>query len=335
MRPTRRGYGLIAVTAVALLLGARFGARSLDALVVPAIAALIVAAVQVSRRQEPSVVRSRPRPGFPGETRTVSLTVKSNLSCDVHERVGPGLRAPNADAQLPGGTEYEYDVGLLERGERTLGPATVSQRDTLGLVAHATDSPRTTPLLVYPEVRPITDRTAFSGLVERAGSSDRDAFDRLREYSSSDSLRDINWKASAKRADQEFVVTEFAAEDEGGITVACEAESGHADAMASAAASVALYLLNADLVVDVAAPGGATDEGRGDEQRTEVLELLARTNAGEVADAHRDRADVLVTAGSEGTTVRVNGVDHSFEELVDTDRETGPEAYRQPVGVVA
>jgi hypothetical protein len=85
----------------------------------------------------------------------------------------------------------------------------------------------------------------------------------------------------------------------------------------------------------VAAPGGATDEGRGDEQRTEVLELLARTNAGEVADAHRDRADVLVTAGSEGTTVRVNGVDHSFEELVDTDRETGPEAYRQPVGVVA
>ena len=322
MRPTRRGYGLLVVTVVALALGARFGARSLDALVVPAIAALAVAAVQVYRRTEPSVVRSRPLPGFPGETRTVTLTVKSDLACDVDERVGPGLRAPEADAQLPGGAAYEYDVELLERGERTLGPATVSQRDTLGLVSHATDSVRTTPVLVYPEVRPIADRTAFSGLVERAGSRDRDAFDRLREYSSSDSLRDINWKASARRADEQFVVTEFAAEDEGGITVVCEAEAGYGDEMASAAASVACYLLHADLVVDVAAPGGTADEGRGDEQRDEVLGLLARTDAGEVDDAHTERADVHVRAGPDGTTVVVNGVEHAFERLVDSDRDT-------------
>jgi uncharacterized protein (DUF58 family) len=320
MRPTRRGYGLIAITVVALVMGAQFGARSLDALVVPAIAALAVGAAQVYRRTEPSVVRSHPLPGFPGETRTVTLTVKSNLSCDVHERVGPGLRAPDADAQLPEGAEYEYDVELLDRGERTLGPATVSQRDTLGLVSHATDSARTTPLLVYPAVRPITDRAAFSGLVERAGSRDRDAFDRLREYSSSDSLRDINWKASARRADEEFVVTEFAAEDEGGITVVCESESGHGDAMASAAASVACYLLNADLVVDVAAPDGVVDEGRGDEQRDAVLGLLARTDAGEVSDAQRDRADVHVVAGPDGTTVSVDGVERPFEELVDDER---------------
>lgn len=336
MRPTRRGYGLLAVTVVAIALGAQFGARSLDALVVPAIAALAVAAVQVYRRSEPSVVRSRPVPGFPGEERTVTLTVKSDLSCDVRERVGPGLRAPDADAELPGGTEYEYDVELLERGERTLGPATVSQRDTLGLMAHATESARTTSVLVYPEVRPIADRTAFSGLVERAGSSDRDAFDRLREYSSSDSLRDINWKASARRADEEFVVTEFAAEDEGGITIACEAEAGYADEMASAAASVATYLLHADLVVDVAAPGGTTEEGRGDEQRDEVLQLLARTDAGEVADVHREAADVHVVAGPDGTTVEVNGVDHSFDDLVDAERESVGLGYTpRPAEVVA
>lgn len=335
MRPTRRGYGLVLVTVVAIAMGAQFGARSLDALVVPAIAALAVGAAQVYRRSEPSVVRSHPLPGFPGETRTVTLTVKSNLACDVSERVGPGLRAPDADARLPEGTEYAYDVELLDRGERTLGPATVSQRDTLGLVTHATGSERTTPLLVYPEVRPIANRTPFAGLVERAGSRDRDAFDRLREYSSSDSLRDINWKASARRADEEFVVTEFAAEDEGGISIVCEGEPGYGDAMASAAASVALYLLNADLVVDVAAPDGVVEEGRGDEQRDEVLGLLARTDAGEVTDAQRDGADVHVVAGPDGTTVTVNGAAHSFDELVDTERETvGPGAPR-PVEVVA
>jgi uncharacterized protein (DUF58 family) len=331
MRPTRRGYGLLAVTAVALLLGARYGARSLDALVVPAIAALAVAAVQVYRRTEPSVLRSRPLPGFPGETRAVSVTVKSDLACDVTERVGPGLRAPHADAQLPEGGEYEYELRLTDRGERSLGPATVRQRDTLGLVRHDTDSQRTTTVLVYPDVRPISNRTAFSGLVERAGSRERDAFDRLREYSSGDSLRDINWKASARRADEEFVVTEFAAEDEGGISVVCEAEPGHADAMASAAASVAMYLLNADLVVDVTAPDGAVEEGRGDEQRSEVLSLLARTGPGTVEEGLADRADVYVAAGPDGTTVRVDGADYDFETLVDEDRDVEPHTPRAEV----
>jgi uncharacterized protein (DUF58 family) len=331
MRPTRRGYGLLAVTAVALLLGARFGARSLDAMVVPAIAALAVAAVQVYRRTDPSVVRSRPLPGFPGETRTVSMTVTSDLACDVAERVGPGLQAPDADAQLPEGGEYEYELSLLDRGERSLGPATVTQRDTLGLVSHATDSQRTTTALVYPDVRPIADRTAFSGLVERAGSRERDAFDRLREYSSGDSLRDINWKASARRADEEFVVTEFAAEDEGGISVVCEAEPGHADAMASAAASVGLYLLNADLVVDVTVPDGSVEEGRGDEQRAEVLALLARTGPGTVDEGLADRADVYVSAGPDGTTVRAEGHEHAFETLVDEDRDIGRQAPRAEV----
>jgi uncharacterized protein (DUF58 family) len=333
MRPTRRGLGLLGVTLLALVLGVRFGARSLDALVVPAIAALAVAAAQVYRRTEPSVLRTTPAPGFPGESRTVSATVNSDLACDVTEQVGPGLRAPNADARLPEGREYEYDVELLARGERTLGPATLVQRDTLGLVSHATRSPRTTSLLVYPDVQPIADRAAFAGLVERAGSSDRDAFDRLREYSSGDSLRDINWKASAKRADEEFVVTEFAAEDEGGITVACEAELGHADAMTSAAGSVALYLLDAEFVVEVAAPAGTADQGRGDDQRDAVLSLLARTDAGEVPSERADRADVHVHAGPDGTTVTVDGVDHPFESLVDERREDTPGASYRPAEV--
>jgi uncharacterized protein (DUF58 family) len=316
MRPTRRGWGLLGLALVGLVLGAVYGARSLDALVVPSLVALAFGAVQVYRRSTPSVVRATPAPGFPGERRSIDVTVKSNLACDVRETVGEGLRAIDADVRLPGGGEYSYDVELRTRGEHTLGPATVSQRDTLGLVSHTTEDGRKTPVLVYPSVHPITDRAAFAGLVERSGTQERESFDRLREYSRSDSLRDINWKASAKRAPSEFVVTEFAAEDEGGISVVAEAEPGHADAMAAAAASVLSYLLDADLLVDLVAPGGEVSEGRGEEQRTEIFELLARTGPGTIERGSPDRADVHIRATETGVRVRVGGRTHRFMDLV-------------------
>jgi len=319
MKLTRRGKGVLAVAALAFLLGVGYGARSLDAVLVPSLVALAIGAVQVFRRDRPVVRRTRPVPGFPGETRTVDVGVESNLPCDVHEETGEGLRAIDPDARLAGDGEYEYEVELLDRGEHALGPATVVQRDTLGLVSHATHVRATTPMLVYPTVEPIANRTAFAGLVERAGTEDRDAFDRLREYSSGDSLRDINWKASAKQPEGEFVVTEFAAQDEGGISIVAESEPGYADEMASAAASVAGYLLDADLLVDVVAPGGEVETGRGEEHRNRVLELLALTGAGRVGGNRGDRAAVYVSAGEDGTTVRVRGTTHRFESLVADD----------------
>lgn len=315
MRLTRRGVGVLAVAVVAFVLGVRYGARSLDAVLVPSLVTLGIGAVQVFRRRRPDVRRERPAPGFPGENRTVRVEVESNLPCDVHEETGEGLRAEDPDARLAGDGTYEYDVELLERGEHALGPATVLQRDTLGLVYHATHVRSTTPMLVYPRVDPVTDRAAFAGLVERAGTDERDAFDRLREFTSSDSLRDVNWKASAKQPDGKFVVTEFAAQDRGGISVVAESEVGHADQMARAAASVVDYLLDADLLVDVTVPGGELEAGRGEEHRDRALELLARTDAGRV-DGDRDGADVRVFAGRDGTTVRVRETTHRFESLV-------------------
>ena len=330
MRPTRRGVGVLVVAALALVLGVRYGARSLDAVLVPSLVAVAIGAVQVLRRRRPVVRRARPVPGFPGETRTVEVEIESNLPCDVRESTGEGLRAIDPDASLAGDGRYEYEVELLDRGEHALGPATVFQRDTLGLVRHASHVRATTPLLVYPRVEPIADRAAFAGLVERAGTDERDAFDRLREYTSGDSLRDINWKASAKQPEGEFVVTEFAAQDEGGIGIVAESEVGHADEMATAAASVAGYLLDADLLVDVAAPGGEIEEGRGEEHRGRVLELLARTGAGRVGGNRGDRADVHVFAGEDGTTVRVRETTHRFESLVADGSSADPGRPGEP-----
>jgi uncharacterized protein (DUF58 family) len=310
---------LLAVALAALVLGARYGARSLDALVVPSLVALAFGAVQVYRGADPSVRRSTPVPGFPGERRTVRATVTSDLPCDVSERCEAGLRPVDADARLPGGRAYEYDLELRERGEHVLGPASIVQRDTLGLVARATEGAATTPVLVYPSVVPVSNRTVFAGLVERSGTEERESFDRLREYTRSDSLRDINWKASAKREADEFVVTEFAAEDEGGLSVVCEADAGHADAMATAAASVVTYLLDANLLVSLAAPAGECEEARGEEQRNRCLELLARTGPGTLRGGQADRADVHVRATDEGVRVRVGDRRHPFERLVGAD----------------
>jgi uncharacterized protein (DUF58 family) len=337
MRPTRRGVGVLVVAALALVLGVGYGARSLDAVLVPSLVAVAIGVVQVLRRDRPVVRRTKPVPGFPGETRTVGVEVESNLPCDVDEGTGEGVRAIDPDARLAGDGAYEYEIELLDRGEHALGPATVLQRDTLGLVYHATHVRATTPVLVYPRVEPVADRAAFAGLVERAGTQDRDAFDRLREYSSGDSLRDINWKASAKQPEGEFVVTEFAAQDEGGISIVAESETGHADEMATAAASVAGHLLDADLLVDVVAPGGEVETGRGEEHRGRVLELLARTGAGRIGGNRGDRADVHVFAGEDGTTVRIREATHRFESLIaDDDRSTvEPVRPGEPRGVTA
>jgi uncharacterized protein (DUF58 family) len=150
---------------------------------------------------------------------------------------------------------------------------------------------------------------------------DRQAFDRLREYAPGDSLRDVNWKTTAKYGD--IVVTEYAAEDQGAVTVVGEAAADgsgdDADAMASAVASVVTYLLDAGIEVEVVVPGGELEAGIGDRQRRATLELLARTPHGRVAEGAVADADVHVVADGE-TTVEVRGADVRFGDLVG-DRE--------------
>lgn len=317
MRLTRRGAATVAVVLGAVVLAALYGARSLNAVAAPAIVALLAGAVQVLYADAPDVARRKPAPGFPGESRTVRLDVDTATSCTVRDRVGRGARPVDEPAgEFAGPGHLDYEVELRERGDHRLGPATATIRDALGLVARDFEGHERTPLLVYPEVYPVAGRRAFAALVERAGTPEREAFDRLREYTPGDALRDIDWKSSAKRPDDEFVVTEYAAEDRGAITVVAEADEGYADTMASAAASVALYLLDARLAVEVLTPSGRCDPGAGEEQRGRLLELLARARGGRVGRDDRASADVYVHADREGTDVRVGSREVAFGDLV-------------------
>lgn len=319
MRLTRRGWVVGGVVLAGLLMAWGFGARSLNAVVAPALVALGAGVVQVWRAPAPTATRSTPAPGFPGERRTVDLAVEGSLRGAVRDAGTDGLRLEDPTGALWGTGDLRYAVELRDRGEQELGPARVTVRDVLGLVAARYDVAGTTPVVVYPDVRPVAATRVFDRLVDESGTRERQAFDRLREYVPGDALRDVHWKSSAKRADDELVVTEFADEDRGGVTIAAEAGVGGADAMAAAAASVAVHLLDAGVTVAVACPSGTVRSATDDDGRERVLGLLARTRDGRVDTDLRATADVHVVAGDDGVEVTVDGDRFDFAALVAPD----------------
>jgi uncharacterized protein (DUF58 family) len=341
MQPTRRGLAALVLGVGGFLFGARFGIVGLNAFVVPVVVGYAVGAVQLYRAPTPTVERTTPPPGFPGERRTISLDITSTLPVDLRERVPDRVRVAGAtvvgpaggeqpDAatvddgtaavSLPGTATVRLDCELVGRGVHELGPATVRVRDSLGLLATTTELTGTEDVIVYPDVMALLDSGPLTGLVEKATADDRAAFDEVREYVPGDPLRDVNWKVSAKQTEGDLVVTEWAADEEGGITVAGEAGPDHVDEMARAVGSVATHLLDADLIVGVRVPGGEIDEERGETARNRILELLARTGGGAVDG----EAEVLVRAGPDGTTVTVDGRPVPFEQLAGERTEEAP-----------
>lgn len=325
MKPTRRGYALIVVVGVALALGASFGARSLNAIVVPALVALLAGGVQLYRAPPPALERSQPEPGFPGESRTVELSVASRVPCRVVDAVGSGLDAEGTAVLTAGDGTHSYEVTLARRGIHKLGPASVQATDAFGLFTRQFSFDVSTSVVVYPTVYRL-ERGVGPGVdVDAPG---RDAFDRLREYVPGDPLRDIHWRTSAKRPPGDLLVAEYTADEDRGVTVAAEtpiASAAAADAMASAAASIALALLEDGTAVGLTVPNGTLPERTGRAHRLELFGLLAGVRSGGLSDEQRRRADLVVVADGDGVRVIDGAGDRSFDDLV-TEVELAPPA---------
>lgn len=324
MRLTRRGWGVLALTVASFAMAIGYGARSLNVVMVPAAVALVGAALQVRRAARPQVTRHVPRNGFVGDSRTVELDVDAGRPVPgaVADETGGGLRASGARSETTlGEGALSYDVTLTERGVHRLGPAAVTITDVLGLVERTVEVDDTDRLLAYPPIREIPgDRLAVGGDPVAA----REEFDTVREYDRGDSLRDVHWKSSAKRPDVDLLVREYrGSDDPEAVHLVAEAADGRADAMATAAASVAVALLDAGVPVGVDAPDGSVPPARGDDHRTAVLSLLARTGSGTVPPERRDPCDVVVAAESGDVAVRTDGRTVAFDDLAAA---TGPGA---------
>jgi uncharacterized protein (DUF58 family) len=305
LRPTPRGLGVAAIAVVAFALGATAGARSLNAVVVPGLVGLLAAGLQVVRADDPVLERSDPGAGFAGETRRITVDVESDVPCTVTDHVPEGLAVVGgAPSQTVGhGGQFAYQVELRRRGEHRIGPASCRLTDSLGLFSRRVDADggATTTMLVYPTVHAI-DADAMADLVGGRLGHERTSFDRLREFVPGDSMRDVHWRASAKRPAEEFVVAEYGARStDAHVEIVGEADDEGVDAVATAVASVATHLQDAGLGVTVAVPGGRCTAGPGDV--VGPLRLLARTGAGAVDGETRAGADVAIAGEAGRVTV--------------------------------
>lgn len=321
IRPTRRGIGVASIVVLAFSFGIVGGTRTLGAVVISGAVALLVGFIQLARAEAPTITRATPKPGFPGEARTVTVSVDSETPTTVVEPLTEAIR-PDTNAgdtttvteTVGHGGHFEYTVEPEGRGEHRVGPARCQLFDSLGLFQAVVDTEETTTILVYPEVYQLRS-DPFSGLEQRIQNDDRAAFDRLREFTSEDTLRDIHWRVSAKHPNEGFVVSEYGVYSvPSNVTIVGEASPESADAMAATVATVAVNLASAGLTATVTVPEGESVVRPG--RVVSTLRSLAVTDAGDVTPAVRRRADVYVRSEGDSTTVRVSDHEFDFDSVV-------------------
>ncbi|WP_436346102.1 DUF58 domain-containing protein [Natronorubrum sp. FCH18a] len=345
MRPTIRGLTAVAVVAASFAMAWEYGPRALNAIVTPLLVVLVLGALTTVRAARPEIRRAPVSAGSVGDRRTVEIAVEtgSSASATVRETVGEGLTvtavetAGSADLEtgddrtlavqttLEGDDRFEYEVRLEQRGEHRLGPLTITVSDVFGLFARRFTYEERTSLLAYPRVHELRSGPGneLQAFVERE-RGEREEFDHLRAYQRGDSLRDVHWKSAAKRPDADLVVTEYATDDEAGsATIAAECAPGRDDELATAVASVASHLLEADVSVGVTVPNGEYPPGTGSDHHRALLSAFAVLEAGELEDEQRQEADVLVRATGDGTEVTVDGRSIPFDRLVSERRGDG------------
>lgn len=314
MRPTARGYAAILVAILAIVLGLAFGPRSLNAVAAPLLGAVGFGALQIWRADDPEITVDPIDPGFPGDKRTAEFDIEGGGVVHVRHDWQAGLDGPVIDAVIAAPDTIESAVTLRDRGRYEIATRTVRQRDGLGLVTSAVTVEQSATVLVYPVVHRDAGREAIARMLGGEVLAERQEFDRLREYRPGDPLRDIHWKSSAKRG--EFLVTEYEPGDRTeAIMIAGSAWPGHADDMATAAATLALQALESGLSVGLRLPDRMIPPAAGEAHATTLLGALATAAAGELTDA--GDAEIRIEARPRVTRATVGDTSVRFADLVD------------------
>ncbi|HJV22191.1 MAG TPA: DUF58 domain-containing protein, partial [Holophagaceae bacterium] len=131
-----------------------------------------------------------------------SVTVMDHHPVDFEAR-GQGQRH-----RLPAGgfLELTYQVRPTARGRRAFEPAQVRVEGPLGLIARDLRLGGSTGVKVFPDfaavaryaLLAIDNRLSALGILKRPRRGEGSDFQQLREYRTGDSLRRIDWKATAR-----------------------------------------------------------------------------------------------------------------------------------------
>jgi uncharacterized protein (DUF58 family) len=158
-----------------------------------------------------------------GQTIQVGLSLLTSSrvpACDVYESLAEGSHIHIALAPLPAGqvARANYQLVAQQRGLLALGPSLVEVADPLGLSRRSKSLGRATNITIFPRSVAIDlpdPNTCQGELIDAIRRVIRyqptsSEFQAIREYTSGDDPRRINWRASAKRED--LVVNEYATE---------------------------------------------------------------------------------------------------------------------------
>ncbi len=305
MNLTTRGKVVAGIGALGGFWAITFRLDGLNAVVIGAVVSLVIGALVVRQTEVPTVERVQPEPGHVDEPRTVRVridgppgavgTVIDELPVDVETEDGVKRREVALD-----GSPVEYRVVPGRRGVHELGPLQVEIRDPFSLLQREHRIEETVDLVTYPKVYDLVGLTGIPFFQQGGLSRERHEFDRVREYDSSDALRDIHWRSTAKRPPDQLIVKEFVARTEAGqARIVGESEVGGTDEMATAVASIAMSLLDEGLEVGIILPDREVPIDGGHGHRREILEALARTEGGQLVGDPTGSA-LRVSAGKGG-----------------------------------
>ncbi|ELY92501.1 hypothetical protein C483_07759 [Natrialba hulunbeirensis JCM 10989] len=349
---------VLAAIAGSFAMSWQYGPRALNAIVAPLVIVLAASFLITFRRDRPTVRRQPVDDGFVGETREIAFVIEteSDIPATVRDAVGAGLTPAATDemdelstrAILDGETNVRYEIELTGRGERTVGPVSITVSDIFGLFARRYEYDERRQVTVYPAVYSLDGELGhqLQTITDATARRSREEFDHLREYRRGDSLRDVHWKAAAKQPEDDLVVTEYAADEGlGSITVAAECLSGREDDLASAVASVVTAIHEANIRVGLLVDGTERQPDTGQEHYYELLGVLAalepRAGTATLTKQERADADVCVVAGTSGTTVTIGeghaahgerALEFEFDQLrreTDVNRTSGRERGRE------
>ncbi|WP_330631307.1 DUF58 domain-containing protein [Halocatena halophila] len=331
MNVTRRGWVVICSGVLAMVAGGMHGARTLDAIAVPALVLVVLAFGWVLSLDKPTVERVVPDPAPVGTTHEMKLRVTSGGLVSIHEELS-GTEPTSVDQPIDTETWVSYPITYVRRGRHTVGPLHVTVSDPLELFTRTFRYTIADPILVYPQLSPVSPPPSLSALASTSGVIERQEFERLREHVPGESLSSVDWKTSAKHDD--LFVVEYSHSESGGVTLVAEGVGNrqNVDAMARAVASLVAYLRTQGVSVTVVLPNGtvSTDQTAFFQR---LLFVLATTSPGRVSTAALESADLSVV-GRRGTAmVTVDGKEFPFTACLEPDRGNAHEQIAPEVGL--
>lgn len=260
-----------------------------------AVALFIVTTQRPHIEIERSITPTEPEVGQTIQVGLSLLTSSRVPACDVYESLAGGSHVHIALAPLPAGqvARANYQMISQQRGPLTLGPSLVEVGDPLGLSRRSKTLGSATNITIFPRSVAIDlpdPNTCQGELIDAIRRVIRyqptsSEFQAIREYTSGDDPRRINWRASAKRED--LVVNEYATEIKIDTYVALNTNQNaySAEGFERAVSVATSFVRSIERQGDDAAPtlgiwcGGQSFHCSPDKESLEALKHLANISA--------------------------------------------------------